>query len=121
MGRIDFLWLDMQGAEMAAMTEGHRQRLDFVRRLQEHFGERIDVFGRSLRPFEATVAARREAARLLDEYSLFPILEGIILDTRRDRSARPVVIRPRSAFSGTLPARITGRVHRLLGRSEGRS
>ena len=121
MGRIDFLWLDMQGAEMAAMTEGHRQRLDFVRRLQEHFGERIDVFGRSLRPFEATVAARREAARLLDEYSLFPILEGIILDTRRDRSARPVVIRPRSAFSGTLPERITGRVHRLLGRSEGRS
>jgi len=185
-----------------AMTEGHRQRLDFVRRLQEHFGERIDVFGRGLRPFEdkwdvlapykyhvtlensafpdywteklsdtllagtypfysgcpnigdyfgdavltrldisdapgalqaiergmaedrfeATVAARREAAqRLLDEYSLFPTLEKIILDTRRDAPARPLRIRPRSAFSGTLPARITGRVHRLLGRSGGRS
>ena len=34
------------------ITAGHRQRLAFVRHLQEHFGERIDVFGRGLRPFE---------------------------------------------------------------------
>ena len=194
-GRIDFLWLDMQGAEMAAMTEGHRQRLDFVRRLQEHFGERIDVFGRSLRPFEdkwdvlapykyhvalentevadywtekltdtllagaypfyggcpnigdyfpdavltrlditdasgairtiergmaeerfeATLDARRAAAtRLLDEYNLFPTLEKIIQDTRRNSPARPIAIRPQSAFTGMLLSKAKGAARRLL-------
>lgn len=34
------------------VTEGHRRRLAFVRRLQTHFGDRIDVFGRGLREIE---------------------------------------------------------------------
>lgn len=185
-----------------AQTAGHRQRLDFVLRLQEHFGTDIDVFGRGLRDFEdkwdalapykyhvalengefpnywteklsdallagaypfyggcpnigdyfpasvltrldlsdtagairaiergmaadcfeATVAARHSAAaRLLDEYNLFPTLEKIIHDARQDLPMRPIHIRPQGAFLGTLPARVTGRVRRLLGRSRGRS
>ncbi len=177
------------------ITAGHRQRLAFVRRLQEHFGERIDVFGRGLRPFEdkwdalapyryhvtlengevadywteklsdtllagaypfyggcpnigdyfpdailtrldishaegairtiergmaedlfgPTVDVRRAAAtRLLDEYSLFPVLEKMIQDTRRAAPARPVAIQPRSAFSGTLLSRAKGAARRLL-------
>lgn len=32
-------------------TRGHQRRLDFVRRLQAHYGDRIDVFGRGLRDF----------------------------------------------------------------------
>lgn len=32
-----------------AMTEGHRRRIAFVQRLQAHFGERLDVFGRGFR------------------------------------------------------------------------
>ncbi len=35
-----------------AFTPGHRQRLEFVRRLQQHFGDQIDVYGRGLRDFE---------------------------------------------------------------------
>lgn len=34
-----------------AFTEGHRARLDFVRALQDRFGDRIDVWGRGLRDF----------------------------------------------------------------------
>ena len=178
-----------------AQTAGHRQRLDFVHRLQEHFGDDIDVFGRGLRPFEdkwdvlapykyhvalensefpdywteklsdallagaypfyggcpnigdyftdavltrldladpagavqaiergmvegrfeATMAARRAAAtRLLDEYNLFPTLEKIIHDTRQSLPARPVAIRPQSAFSGTLLSKTKAAVRRLL-------
>ena len=53
--------------------------------------------------FEATEAARREAARrLLDEYNLFPTLEKIIHDTRQSLPARPVRIQPQAGFSGTL-------------------
>ncbi|RMF38956.1 MAG: hypothetical protein D6753_14905 [Planctomycetota bacterium] len=33
-------------------TEDHRQRLEFVRRLQREFGEQIDVFGRGIRPLK---------------------------------------------------------------------
>jgi len=29
-------------------TEGHRRRLDFVKALKEHFGDKIDVFGRGI-------------------------------------------------------------------------
>ena len=32
-----------------AFTPGHRQRLEFVMRLRDHFGDRIDLFGRGLR------------------------------------------------------------------------
>ena len=35
-----------------AFTPGHRQRLEFVQRLQQHFGDTIDVYGRGLRDFE---------------------------------------------------------------------
>ncbi|MDQ2800823.1 MAG: glycosyltransferase family 10, partial [Armatimonadota bacterium] len=35
-----------------AFTPGHRQRLEFVHRLKQHFGDEIDVFGRGLRDFE---------------------------------------------------------------------
>ncbi|MDD4900401.1 MAG: glycosyltransferase family 10, partial [Candidatus Omnitrophica bacterium] len=35
-----------------AFTKGHCLRLDFVRKLKEYFGERIDVFGRGIRDFE---------------------------------------------------------------------
>ena len=178
-----------------AITEGHRQRLAFARRLQEHFGDRIDVFGRGLRPFEdkwdalapykyhvalengafpdywtekltdtllagaypfyggcpnigdyfpdavltrldisdaagaikaieqgmagnrfeETVDARREAAtRLLDEYNLFPTLEKMIQDTRQALPARPIVVRPQSAFAGTLLLKVKGAARRLL-------
>ncbi len=34
-----------------AFTQGHIDRIRFVRRLQEHYGDRIDVFGRGYRPF----------------------------------------------------------------------
>ena len=33
-------------------TEGHRKRLEFVKALQAHFGNRIDVFGRGLKEIE---------------------------------------------------------------------
>lgn len=35
-----------------AFTEGHRARLDFVRALQQRFGDRVEVWGRGLRDFE---------------------------------------------------------------------
>jgi hypothetical protein len=34
------------------MTQGHRQRLEFLRRLQSHFGNRLDVFGHGFEPIE---------------------------------------------------------------------
>lgn len=34
------------------MTEGHRKRLDFVKRLKEHFGSEIDVFGAGINPVD---------------------------------------------------------------------
>ena len=34
-----------------AFTRGHVDRIRFVRRLKEHFGERLDVFGEGIRPF----------------------------------------------------------------------
>lgn len=33
-------------------TSGHKDRLDFVHKLKEHFGDRIDVFGRGIRDFD---------------------------------------------------------------------
>lgn len=33
-------------------TEGHRKRLDFVKRLSGHFGSKLDVFGRGIRDIE---------------------------------------------------------------------
>ena len=35
-----------------AFTRGHVDRIKFVERLQEHFGDQLDVFGRGFRPFE---------------------------------------------------------------------
>jgi hypothetical protein len=35
-----------------AFSDGHRLRLDFVSALQNHFGDRIDVFGRGIREIE---------------------------------------------------------------------
>lgn len=35
-----------------AFSDGHRLRLDFVRKLQNYFGDRIDVFGRGLQEIE---------------------------------------------------------------------
>lgn len=35
-----------------AFSDGHRLRLDFVNTLQNHFGDRIDVFGRGIREIE---------------------------------------------------------------------
>lgn len=35
-----------------AFSPGHQQRLEFVRRLKEHFGDELDVFGRGIRDFE---------------------------------------------------------------------
>lgn len=35
-----------------AMTEGHRQRVDFALRLKSHFGDKIDLFGRGLNEIE---------------------------------------------------------------------
>ena len=34
------------------MTKGHQKRLEFVNKLKEHFGEKIDVFGNGLNDFE---------------------------------------------------------------------
>jgi hypothetical protein len=34
-----------------AFTDGHRQRLRFVEALKEHFGEKIDIFGRGINNF----------------------------------------------------------------------
>lgn len=35
-----------------AFTAGHIKRIDFVRRLKEYYGERLDVFGRGFRDFD---------------------------------------------------------------------
>lgn len=35
-----------------AFTQGHLDRIRFVRLLQEHFGDKVDVFGRGFRDFE---------------------------------------------------------------------
>lgn len=35
-----------------SFTKGHRERLEFVRKLKEHFGDSLDVFGRGLCDFE---------------------------------------------------------------------
>jgi hypothetical protein len=32
-------------------TQGHQNRLDFVHKLKEHFGDRLDVFGRGIKDF----------------------------------------------------------------------
>ena len=40
-----------------AQTEGHRQRLDFTPP-QEHFGDRIDVFGRGIRTLRTSGTIR---------------------------------------------------------------
>lgn len=65
--------------------------------------------------FEATEGDRRAAAaRLLDEYNLFPTLEKLILDTRRETPARPVRLRPQSAFAGTFLSKAKMTVRRVL-------
>ena len=35
-----------------SFTEGHRKRLVFVRKLKEHFGDQMDLFGRGINDFE---------------------------------------------------------------------
>lgn len=35
-----------------AITPGHRRRLEFVRKIQRHFGSRIEIFGDGARPVE---------------------------------------------------------------------
>lgn len=35
-----------------AFTHGHLDRIKFVERLKEHFGDQIDIFGRGFRPFD---------------------------------------------------------------------
>ncbi|MFQ6601614.1 glycosyltransferase family 10 domain-containing protein [Flavobacterium sp. C3NV] len=35
-----------------AFTEGHRKRVDFVKKLKEYFGDQLDVYGRGIADFE---------------------------------------------------------------------
>ena len=35
-----------------AFTEGHRKRLDFVQKLKEYYGDKLDVFGRGINDFD---------------------------------------------------------------------
>jgi hypothetical protein len=35
-----------------AFTEGHRKRLDFVQKLKNHFGDKLEVFGRGINDFD---------------------------------------------------------------------
>ncbi|MFH7017997.1 glycosyltransferase family 10 domain-containing protein [Flavobacterium sp. FlaQc-47] len=35
-----------------AFTEGHRKRIDFVKKLKEYFGDQLDVYGRGIVDFE---------------------------------------------------------------------
>lgn len=35
-----------------AFTEGHRKRVDFVKKLKEYFGDQLDVYGRGITDFE---------------------------------------------------------------------
>lgn len=35
-----------------ALTAGHKKRLDFVKRLKNHFGDQLDVFGRGIKDFD---------------------------------------------------------------------
>ena len=35
-----------------AFTKGHQQRIDFVNKLKEHYGDKMDVFGRGYNDFE---------------------------------------------------------------------
>ena len=35
-----------------AFTEGHRKRLDFVKKLKEYYGDQLDVFGRGINDFD---------------------------------------------------------------------
>jgi hypothetical protein len=35
-----------------AFTEGHRKRLEFVQKLKNHFGDKLDVYGRGINDFE---------------------------------------------------------------------
>lgn len=35
-----------------AFTKGHRERMQFVQKLKEHFGEQMDVFGRGIKDFD---------------------------------------------------------------------
>ena len=35
-----------------AFTQGHLDRIGFVEKLKEHFGDKLDIFGRGFRPFD---------------------------------------------------------------------
>ncbi len=35
-----------------ALTAGHKKRLDFVKKLKNHFGDQLDVFGRGIKDFD---------------------------------------------------------------------
>jgi len=43
-----------------AYTAGHQARLDFVRKLQQRLGDRVDVFGRGIRDFDSKWDALRD-------------------------------------------------------------
>jgi len=55
------------------LTRGHRDRIAFVRRLKEHFGERLDVFGFGIRAVEDKLDALAEYQyHVVIENSCFP-------------------------------------------------
>lgn len=35
-----------------AFTQGHRERIEFVKKLKQHYGDSLDVFGRGIRDFD---------------------------------------------------------------------
>lgn len=34
------------------MTSGHKKRLDFIKKIREHFGDKVDIFGRGIQSIE---------------------------------------------------------------------
>ncbi len=60
-------------ASNKAFTEGHRKRLAFAHALKDHFGDRIDFYGRGFRPMADKVESLRG-------YRFQVVLENTILD-----------------------------------------
>lgn len=53
--------------------QGHSARLDFSRRLKEHYGDRIDFFGRGIRPFS-------DKLEVLANYRFHVVIENSTID-----------------------------------------
>ena len=66
-------------------TEQHRRRLDFVQKLKDHFGDRLDVFGRGFHEVEDKI-------EVLKEYRYHIALENCdYLDYWTEKIADPVL------------------------------